>query len=90
MIRAKILFVVHRYGLDVNGGAETHCRELAERLLPFYETEVLTSCARAIPFDDYYRPGQEEINGVKVRRFPLAKTHGGIKPKKAFKARWRR
>ncbi len=73
MIRAKILFVVHRYGLDVNGGAETHCRELAERLLPFYETEVLTSCARAIPFDDYYRPGQEEINGVKVRRFPLAK-----------------
>lgn len=71
MRRSKIVFVVHRYGLDVNGGAETHCRELAERLLPYYETEVFTSCARAIPWDDYYQPGREEINGVTVRRFPL-------------------
>ena len=73
MERAKIVFIVHRYGLDVNGGAETHCREVAERLLPYYETEILTSCARAIPWDDYYQPGIEQINGVLVRRFPLAR-----------------
>ncbi len=71
MGRETIAFIVHRYGLDVNGGAETHCRELAERLLPYYETEVLTSCARAIPYDDFYHPGTEQINGVRVRRFPL-------------------
>lgn len=69
MGKAGILFVVHRYGPDVNGGAETHCRELAERLLPYYETEVLTSCARAIPWDEYYTAGEERINGVLVRRF---------------------
>lgn len=71
MEKARILFIVHRYGLDVNGGAEMHCRELAERLLPYYETEVLTSCARAIPWDEYYAPGEEWINGVLVRRFRM-------------------
>lgn len=71
MEKSKIVFVVHRYGLDVNGGAETHCRELAERLLPYYDTEVLTSCARLIPWDNHYKTGTERINGVQVRRFPV-------------------
>ena len=59
MKKSKIVFVIHRYGLEVNGGAETHCRELAERLLRYYETEVLTSCARDISWENYYQPGKE-------------------------------
>ena len=70
MEKSKIVFVIHRYGLEVNGGAETLCRELAERLLRYYETEVLTSCARDISWENYYQPGKELINGVQVHRFP--------------------
>lgn len=70
MDKSKIVFVIHRYGLEVNGGAETHCRELAERLLQYYETEALTSCARDISWENHYQPGEELINGVRVHRFP--------------------
>ena len=70
MNKSKVVFVIHRYGLEVNGGAETHCRELAERLLRYYETEVITSCARDISWENYYQSGKELINGVQVQRFP--------------------
>lgn len=44
----KIAFVVQRYGLEVNGGAEMECRMYAERLTDRYEVHVLTS--RAIDY----------------------------------------
>lgn len=70
MGKRKIAFVVVRYGLDVNGGAEYHCRMLAERLVKDYDVEVLTTCVK-----DYINGGNETskklelINGVLVRRF---------------------
>lgn len=69
----KIGFVVRQYGLEVNGGGETHCRVVAEHLRPFYETEVLTSTSMRYPFEEFYTPGVEKINGVTVRRFSLKK-----------------
>ena len=36
-MKEKIAFVVVRYGLNINGGAEYHCQMLAERLTPDYE-----------------------------------------------------
>lgn len=70
----KIAFVVHRYGMDVNGGAEYHCRVLAEHLTSLYEVDVLTSCARNYtPWDNFYQEGTEQINHVKVHRFPVEK-----------------
>ena len=66
----KIAFVVHRYGLDINGGAEYHCRVLAEHMTSLYEVEVLTSCAKSYtPWDNFYQPGTEQINRVTVHRF---------------------
>lgn len=68
--KKKIAFAVHRYGLEVNGGAELHCRMLAEHLKDKYEVEVFTSCANSVePWDNYYHEGCEIINGVLVRRF---------------------
>ena len=66
-MRKKILFVVQRYGEDVNGGAEYHCRVLAEHLLELYDVDVVTSCARNYtPWDNFYKPGKEKINGINV------------------------
>lgn len=73
MKKEKIAFVVVRYGVGVNGGAEYHCRMLAERLTDDYDVEVLTTCVQ-----DYINGGNtvtaktEIINGVLVRRFEAA------------------
>lgn len=68
----RIAFVVQRYGLDVHGGAEFLCRAWAERLAARHDVEVLTTCARDyLTWADYYPPGDEWINGVLVRRFPV-------------------
>jgi len=70
MVKKKICFVVQRYGLEVNGGAELHCRQIAERLTKYFEVEVLTTCAlEYYTWKDFYSPGKEVLNGVKVRRF---------------------
>lgn len=68
----KIAFVVQRYGLEINGGAELHCRYVAEHLAKFAEVEVFTTCARDyITWKNHYREGLELINKIPVRRFPV-------------------
>ncbi len=70
----KIAMVCQRYGLEVNGGAELHCRQLAEKLSARYEVEVLTSCAMDyMTWANEYPAGESMINGVKVIRFAAAK-----------------
>ncbi|MFA9453227.1 MAG: glycosyltransferase family 4 protein [Candidatus Aminicenantaceae bacterium] len=71
----KIAFVVQRYGMDINGGAELHCRWVAEHMQKHWETHVLTTKARDyITWKDHYPSAQEEVNGVQVLRFPVART----------------
>lgn len=68
----RLAIVVQRYGLDVNGGSELHARQVAERLAPYMQVEVLTTCARDyMTWANYYAPGQEVLNGILVRRFPV-------------------
>lgn len=72
MSKKRIAFVCQRYGVEVNGGAEAECRMYAERLTDRYDVEVMTTCALDyVTWADHYQPGTEEINGVKVRRFPV-------------------
>ena len=70
----KICFVVQRYGLEVNGGAELHCKQLAEKMTPLYEVHVLTT--KAIDYMTWrneYNQDEENIEGVHVHRFPVDK-----------------
>lgn len=74
-MKRKIALVNQRYGIEVNGGSELHCRQLAEKLLKYYDVEILTTCALDyITWDNYYKEGVEVINGVKVRRFKTSKS----------------
>jgi glycosyltransferase involved in cell wall biosynthesis len=68
----KLAIVVQRYGQAINGGAELHARYVAEHLARHAEVEVLTTCASDyVTWRNELPPGVEEINGVKVRRFPV-------------------
>jgi glycosyltransferase involved in cell wall biosynthesis len=70
----KIAIVVQRYGADINGGAELHARYIAEHLARRVEVEVLTTCARDyITWRNESPAGVDTINGVAVRRFPVAR-----------------
>ena len=70
----KIAIINQRYGLEVNGGSELYSRQIAERLKAKYEVEVLTSCAvEYVKWQNYYKEGVEDINGVTVRRFKILK-----------------
>lgn len=87
----KIAFIIIRYGVEVNGGAEVHCRMLAERLRPYYDVEVLTTTTRIFrdPASDYPE-GISTVNGVTVRRFkpaPIDGEHHGLYRKKCKTAR---
>ena len=68
----RVAFVVQRYGDEICGGAEQHCRLVAEHLAPYVEVHVLTTCAlEHMPWDNYYPPGDSVVNGVRVHRFPI-------------------
>ena len=62
----RLLFVVQRYGHEVAGGAEQHCREFATRLAARgHHVEVATSCARNYQdWANWYPEGQSELDGV--------------------------
>jgi glycosyltransferase involved in cell wall biosynthesis len=69
----KIACVVQRYGADIAGGSETHCRELAERLSATHDVTILTSCARDyVTWANAFPAGEFVEHGVRVLRFPVA------------------
>jgi glycosyltransferase involved in cell wall biosynthesis len=70
----RIGFVVQRYGLEVVGGAELHCRWVAEHLAERHPVEVLTTTATDyLTWQGDLPVGTSELNGVVVRRFPVAR-----------------
>lgn len=72
--RPALAFVVQRYGLEVIGGAEAHCRQIAERLQASGKAEVtvLTTTAREYQtWSAHYPAGSGKVENVRVLRFPI-------------------
>ena len=68
----KVAFIVQRCGREVNGGAEAHCLQVAQRMSRHWQTEVLTTCALDyMSWANHYPVGEEVINGTTVRRFAV-------------------
>jgi hypothetical protein len=70
----KILYVSMRYGEEIAGGAEQHCREMAERMVARgHEVEVATTCAQSyVDWANVFVPETSELHGVVVHRFANA------------------
>ena len=68
----KLAFVVQRYGADIAGGSEAHCREIAERLASHHDITVLTTCAHDyVTWQNALPEGETLERGVRVIRFPV-------------------
>ncbi|MEM7030565.1 MAG: glycosyltransferase [Chloroflexota bacterium] len=68
----RLAFVVQRYGLEVNGGSELLCRQVAEHLAAHDSVVILTTCAQDYTtWENVYPPGLDEVNGIQVQRFPV-------------------
>jgi len=91
----KVCFLVCQYGNEVNGGAEYHCKMLAERLTSNYHVDVLTTkIINYNTYEPYYTESSEHINGVHVLRFDCQpfnrKTHDYWRKKSKLSRKIRR
>lgn len=69
----KICFLVCQYGPEVNGGAEYHCKMLAERLVGSYQVDVITTkIVNYNTFEPFYKNPIDYQNGVRILRFDTA------------------
>jgi glycosyltransferase involved in cell wall biosynthesis len=68
----RVAFVVQRYGSEIIGGAESYCRQLAEKLsndLDWNVTVYTTTAKDHMTWDNVYAATEGFLNGVKIVRF---------------------
>ncbi|MCB9228367.1 MAG: glycosyltransferase family 4 protein [Deltaproteobacteria bacterium] len=66
----KVAFVVTRFGQEINGGAEYHCRQFVERMKDIWDIDVLTTCALDYyEWENYFPAGRSVESGYSINRF---------------------
>jgi glycosyltransferase involved in cell wall biosynthesis len=71
----RLCFVIQRFGLEVAGGSELHCRWLAGRLARRHDVRVVTTTALDyLEWRNHYPAGDGEVAGIRVTRFPVRRT----------------
>ena len=81
----KLACVVHRFGVDIAGGSEGHCRLIAEHLAAQHDVTIITTCAKDhLTWRNHYPAGETVLRpvspkrsaregGLRVLRFPVAR-----------------
>lgn len=71
----KLACVVHRFGAEIAGGSERHCRLVAERLATDHDVTILTSSATDhVTWRNAYPAGTSQDGPLRVLRFHVART----------------
>jgi glycosyltransferase involved in cell wall biosynthesis/SAM-dependent methyltransferase len=74
----RVAWVVPRYGPDIGGGAEELCRRVVESLADELDSTILTTCSLDLgTWANHFPTGVTTVNGIRVRRFPVAKERDG-------------
>lgn len=70
----RLACVVHRFGADIAGGSEGHCRLVAERLAAHHDVTILTTTARDhVSWRNELPAGRSELGSLHVWRFPVVR-----------------
>ena len=70
----KLACVVHRFGADIAGGSEGHCRLVAEHLAAQHDVTIITTCAQDhLTWRNHYPAGETLVGSLRVLRFPVAR-----------------
>lgn len=71
-MKPKIAVVVQRFGADVLGGSEEHCRKMVELLSDIYDFTVLTTTAKDyITWENHYKEGKDNLGNIPIIRFKV-------------------
>ena len=70
----KLACVVHRFGADIAGGSEGHCRLIGEHLAAQHDVTIITTCAQDhLTWRNHYPAGETGVGNLRVLRFPVAR-----------------
>jgi glycosyltransferase involved in cell wall biosynthesis len=70
----KLACVIHRFGADIAGGSESHCRVVAQHLAATHDVTVLTSCAHDhVTWENSYPAGDSTDGPLRIRRFQVVR-----------------